>query len=316
MPKKQDDAPRLDTGTAEKLEAIRRENYNYITDKKEVVLSKEPGLIDWLKQLLPLASHADDRELVYVAIACAAKNQQNDQSAFIFENIVNEKNTSVIRGVLGSMKGLKVPVIGQMNAIQTLLQSKKREVREGAQAALGVCFHERDKAEDLLIDQLKRSTNASETMFMCLTLMEMGTVKCIPAIVEKYHATKGLDATASMFMAIRAIDPIGTTDVLMDVLQNRGETYSHQIALSCLAKSKDPKAIETVIAWVGKILTKKPRSREIDYQDEVAPMISALSYLNNFKNEPHIAELILKIKNEKHDFLDFPTLEWVKFNLN
>ncbi|MFT5779066.1 MAG: hypothetical protein ACI837_002023 [Crocinitomicaceae bacterium] len=284
-------------------------------ERVKIVHSLKSELIPQIQEFITSSEHDSNREEGYLALACIGKHTGIDSSSFIIENVLNEKNPELIGNTLSRLKGWQTPIVGQVEKLAPLLKSRKKDIREGAISALAVCQSEQVQAEEALISLLEETKNDDALFWISQSLEVIGTSKCLPTLIRRYKETRSLDTVAVMAMAIAQIDPIGQTDFFIDLLENRNETVVHRVAMNCLAKSLDSKALPAVKFKVEKNLRKKPTSPDIDYQGEIPEMVSAITYLMHYKADPDISTLLDTIKNKKSDFLDFPTLKWVKNNL-
>lgn len=283
--------------------------------KVNIVESIKPETIELIKTCIVDIEIASFKGLAYAALGFVGAQLKQDQSGYIIDQLKNEK-PEVVAHALNNMTGCKVPIHNRMNELISFMNSKRKDIKHAAFVASSLSETDWNELEIELVNRFVSTKSWEDQLWIASAFSKKGTSNCLPALNFAFENVTDSDVLVYCLKTLINIEDANQTNALIDIVKTKRDAYVKQLAITVLIKKPTIDALETILENAKKILSKKAKSKDIDYQGGYSELQACFMFLMIYKNEnSEIIEFFQWVKDKRMDYMDNPTLKWAKKNL-
>lgn len=253
-------------------------------------------LIELLEELINKKSkhEREKREAIYFILKWIGINSGNKQiPQLLMKYLHTETNMNTIGKLLDYIRSQE-DYIPNYKEIIHYLDDKRWQIRRPAIDLLGKC--KEYEVEIKLLDLLKVSDDKYEVGDICSALINVGSERSIPVLLEKVNH-KQQWIRSSSYEALAYIGNPKILPVFVEGLKDRFYCSKHY-ALIGLCRFADANYVDIVYDGVNKILSYN-RILDADYLSKTTDLIEGIKFLNkHLKGTGKMEKLLKKIKNK------------------
>jgi hypothetical protein len=236
----------------------------------------------------------EKREAIYFILKWIGINSGNKQVPLILMKYLHlETNMNTVGSLLDYI-GSQVGYIPYYKKIIQFLDDKRWQIKRPAIDLLGK--YKEKEVEIKLLDILKNSDDPYVVGDICSALINIGTERSIPVLLNKVNH-KNQWIRSNSYEALACLGNPSIIPVLIAGLKDRFYCSKHN-ALIGICRFADENFVDIVYEGVSKVLSYN-RILDAEYLNKTTDVIEGLKYLNKYlKGTARMEKLIKKIKGK------------------